>query len=303
MGAGHDHGGGASRGRLVAALAITIAVLVAELAGAWITGSLALLTDAAHMATDSAGLLVALGAATLVRRAASDRRTWGYLRAEVIAAAAQALLLLGVAVFVVVEAIRRIADAPELPPFELLVFASVGLAGNLVALVILSGGRDRSMNLRAARLEVLADAFGSVAVIVAGIVIATTGFVAADTIAAILIGVVIVPRAVRLLREAMSVLLESTPKGLDLASIRAHLEAVPHVRSVHDLHASRIASDLPVLSAHVVVGDECFRDGHAPEILAELQACVASHFPVAIEHSTFQLEPASHADSEHASHR
>ena len=302
---GHDHSHDhrdTDRRRLAIAFAITASVLVAELVGAWITGSLALLTDAAHMVTDSLGLLVALTAATLVRRPPTARRTWGMQRMEVVAATVQAVLLLGVGAFVVLEAIRRIGDPPQIPGTELLVFGVVGLAGNLAAMAVLAGGRARSLNLRAAFLEVLGDALGAVAVIVAAVLIVTTGFGAADTIAAILIGVFIIPRALMLLWDSAQVVLEAVPKGVDLESIREHLESRAHVIAVHDLHVSRIASDLPVLTAHVVVQDECFQDGHAARLLGELQACVAEHFPVPIEHSTFQLEPASHAASEHGAH-
>ncbi len=242
-------------------------MLAAELLGAWITGSLALLTDAAHMVTDAVGLAIALGAAAVTASRANDRRTWGLRRIEVVAALVQALLLIGVAVFVVVEAIGRIGRSPEIPAAELLLFAVIGLVGNAAAIAVLARGRTRSLNLRAAFLEVLGDAIGSVGVIVAAVVIWTTGFTEADSIVAILIGAFIVPRAIRLLWDALGVVLEVTPKDLDLGSVRAHLEAMDDVRSVHDLHVSRISSDLPVLTAHVVVDDACFRDGRAPELL------------------------------------
>jgi len=302
MGAEHAHGAGSGRGRIAIALGITVVVLAAELVGAWLTGSLALLIDAAHMITDAVGLSIALGASVVITSRPNDRRTWGLRRIEVVAALLQALLLIGVAVFVVVEAIARIGASPDIPAGELLAFAVVGLIGNAIAIAVLAKGRSRSLNLRAAFLEVIGDALGSVAVIVAAIVIWTTGFAPADSIAAILIGAFIVPRAIRLLWDALAVVLEVTPKDLDLASVREHLEAMDGVRSVHDLHASRISSDLPVLTAHVVVDDACFRDGRAPQLLASLQECVASHFTVSIEHSTFQLESDSHPHEEHVAH-
>jgi cobalt-zinc-cadmium efflux system protein len=232
----------------------------------------------------------------------SQRRTWGFRRAEVLGAGAQAALLLGVGVFVVIEAIRRFSEPPEIPGGLLLVFGVIGLLGNIASLAVLAGARTATLNLRAAFLEVGSDALGSVAVIVAAVVIAFTGFPLADAIAALLIGAFIVPRAILLLRDSANVLLESTPKGIDLASLRDHLLEVDHVRGVHDLHVSQIATGLPVLTAHVVVDDECFRDGHAPKMLDQLQECVASHFAVSIEHSTFQLEPASHGEHEHPTH-
>jgi cobalt-zinc-cadmium efflux system protein len=171
-----------------------------------------------------------------------------------------------------------------------------------VALLVLSSGRTANLNMRAAFLEVVNDALGSVAVIVSAIVIATTGWTRIDAIAGMLIATLIVPRAVIVLRESGHILLESTPKGLNLDDVRAHLLAVEHVREVHDLHASTIATGLPVLTAHVVLDNECFTDGHAAEMLAHLQDCVAAHFEVSVEHSTFQLEPPGHAEREHAAH-
>ena len=293
----HPHAG-ASRRRLAIAFVTTTAVLVAEVVGAIITGSLALLVDAAHMLTDSVGLLMALTAATLTLRPPTTRRTWGLHRAEVLAAAAQAALLLAVGVYAVIEAVRRFMEPPEIPSTSLLVFGVVGLAANLVAMAVLAGGRHGNLNIRAAFLEVVNDALGSVAVIVAALVIATTGWTRADAVAAVLISALIVPRTLMLLREATDVLLESTPSGLDLDQVREHILGVPHVKDVHDLHASQISSGLPVLSAHVVVEDECFVDGDLPALLGRLQACVAEHFPVSVAHSTFQLEPVAHRANE-----
>jgi cobalt-zinc-cadmium efflux system protein len=305
MGHDHDHapaGGRQQRTRLAVAFAITCAILLAQVVGAVVTGSLALLADAAHMLTDAAGLALALFAATLTLRPPSARRTWGYRRAEVLAALAQSALLLAVGVYVLVEAARRLFAPPEIASAQLVVFGVIGLVGNVASLLVLASHRAASLNLRAAFLEVLNDALGSVAVIVAAVVIATTGWYQADAVAAVLIGVLILPRAGRLLRETTAVLLESTPPGLDLDAVRAHLLGVEHVRDVHDLHASLIATGLPVISAHVIVDDGCFRDGHAPRILDQLQACVARHFDVSVEHSTFQIEPASHRDHEQPTH-
>lgn len=299
----HDHGAASSgRGRLAIAFGITAVILVAEIIGAVITGSLALLVDAAHMLTDAGGLAIALIAASLAARPPTTKRTWGWDRAEVLGATAQAAILLAVGVFVVIEAVRRFFEPPEIVGGELVIFGIIGLLGNAAAIAVLASGRTRNMNMRAAFLEVLNDALGSVAVIVAAIVILITGFQLADAIAAILIGVLIIPRAVILLRDAANVLLEATPKGLDLDAVREHLLEVPHVQSVHDLHVSQIATGMPVLTAHVVVDDECFYDGHAPKLLDQLQSCVAEHFPVQIEHSTFQLELASHGEREHPTH-
>lgn len=301
---GHDHAAGtsANRTRLAVALAITAGVLVAEVVGAAVTNSLALIVDAAHLLTDVGGLAVALLAAHLARRPATARRTWGYARAEVLAATAQAAVLLAVGLFVLVEGLRRLVEPPAVAGGELLVFGVVGLVGNIAAIVVLLGGRQADLNLRAAFLEVVNDALGALAVILAAVALTTTGWRQADAAAALLIGLLILPRAAKLLRETVDVLLESTPSGLDLDEVRRHLLRQPHVLGVHDLHATMVATGLPVLTAHVTVEEECFTDGHTREILDDLQRCVAGHFPVSVEHSTFQLEPASHQDHEHTPH-
>ncbi|MEG3616403.1 cation diffusion facilitator family transporter [Isoptericola haloaureus] len=297
----HDHGTHEThRGRLGAAFGITVGIVVAQVVGAVVTGSLALLVDTAHLLTDAAGLGMALFAAHASLRPPTARRTWGLRRAEVLAALAQAALLLAVGVFVLVEAVQRLQDPPEIPGTELVVFGVVGLVGNLAALAVLAGRRGASLNLRAAFLEVLNDALGSLAVVVAAVVITTTGWQQADSVAALLIGALILPRALVLLRDTTAVLLESTPPGLDLDDVRAHLLRVEHVHAIHDVHASLIATGLPQLSAHVVVDAACFRDGHAGQILDELQECVRDHFGV--EHSTFQVEPETHPAHEHPTH-
>jgi cobalt-zinc-cadmium efflux system protein len=304
MAEAHDHGSAhsANRTRLAIAFGITATILVAEIVGAVVTGSLALIVDAGHMTTDAGGLLVALIASSLALRPGTSKRTWGFARAEVLAATLQAAVLLAVGLFVLIEGIGRLFEPPEIPATGLLIFGVIGLVGNLVAMAVLFTGRQANFNLRAAFLEVVNDALGSVGVIVAAIVIALTGWQRADAIAAILIGALILPRAFKLLRETTGVLLESTPVGLDLDSLRGHLLALPYVEEVHDLHATQIASGLPVLTAHVTVDPACFQDGRAPKLLDQLQACVAKHFDVSIEHSTFQLEPAAHREHEHVPH-
>jgi cobalt-zinc-cadmium efflux system protein len=285
---------------LAIVLAISATIQVVEVFGAWVSGSLALLADAGHMLTDVAGLTLALIAAVLAGRPATDARTWGYRRAEVLAAAAQAAVLLGVGGFVLVEGVRRLIEPPEVGSGAMIVFGVVGLLGNAAGILILARISNGNLNTRAALLEVTNDALGSVAVLVAATVIAVTGWHRADALASLLIGALILPRTWKLLRETVDVLLEATPKHVDLADVRAHILQVPHVQSLHDVHASTVASDLPVLTAHVVVDDECFGDGHIPRLLDQLQHCLAGHFDV--EHSTFQFEPATHADHEHAAH-
>ena len=304
-GNGHEHGHShatADRSRLAVVLAITTVVLVVEIVGATVSGSLALLADAGHMFTDAAGLVIALIAANVVLRPATSQRTWGYARAEVLAATLQAAILLAVGVFVVIEGVRRLLEPPQVASTAMLVFGIVGLIGNAVSMLVLSRGTSGNLNMRAALLEVANDALGSVAVLVAAAVIAITGWLRADAVVSILIGLLILPRTLKLLRETVVVLLEGTPRGLDLDDVRQHLLDVPHVIDVHDLHATAISPTLPVITAHVVVEESCFVDGRAPKVLDALQSCVAEHFPVAVEHATFQLEPPRHADHEAAAH-
>ena len=303
MGADHDHGAADlvdHRGRLAAVLTLTLTVLVVEVIGAVISGSLALLADAAHILTDVAGLTLGLIAAILVRRPASDARTWGYRRAEVLAAAAQAAVLLAVGIFVLVEAVRRLINPPEVTSGPMLVFGVIGLVANIIGVLILFGGRGSNLNTRAAYLEVLNDTLGSVAVLIAAGIIALTGWLRADALASLVIGLLIIPRTLGLLRETVDVLLESTPKDLDLSDVRARILALPHVHDVHDVHASQVATGLPVLTAHVVVDDTCFHDGHLGSMLDELQHTIDHDFNV--EHSTIQFEAAAHAEHEHATH-
>lgn len=302
---GHSHAGTPGethQGRIAVALGITLCVFVLQVIGSLITGSLALLFDSAHVLTDAGGLVMALVAARLMTRPSTSKRTWGFARAEILAATAQAAILLAVGLVVLVEGVQRLFNPTEIASNEMIVFGVIGLLGNVASLIVLSGGRNNNFNMRAAFLEVLNDALGSVAVIVAAIIISTTGWMQADAIVAMLIGVLILPRTVKLLLETISVLLESTPSGLDLDAVRKHIMELDHVREVHDLHASQIATGLPVLSAHVVVDAECFHDGHAPKMLDELQKCVAGHFDVSVEHSTFQLEPVGHVDHESGLH-
>lgn len=294
MGAGHDHGPPGTtathRGRLAVAFGLTAAVVVAQAVGAVTTGSLALLTDTAHAAADASGLLVALVAATLMGRPTDHRRTWGFRRIEVIAALGQAALLLVVGAYAAVEGLRRLADPPEVPGPALLVFGVIGLVANLAAMAVLASRRTANLNLRAAFLEVLNDALGSAGVIVAAVLIWTTGFQRADALAGLFIAALILPRAVRLMRETTAVLMEFTPPGLDLQEVREHLLRLDHVVDVHDVHASTVGTGLPTLTAHVVVEDACFESGHSMRILRQVRECVGAHFDVAVQHSTFQIE-------------
>ncbi|MEP6697731.1 MAG: cation diffusion facilitator family transporter [Pseudonocardiales bacterium] len=288
---------GAHRERLLAVLCVVIAVLVAEIAGGVLSGSLALLADAGHLATDAAGIGLSLLAISYAARPATTQRTFGYQRAEVLAALGNALLLSGVAAVVLVEGVRRLIDPPPVAGPVVLAFAAAAVLGNVAAMVLLTRGRSASITLRAVFLESLGDALGSAAVLVAGLLIAVTGQTRIDAIAALAVAILILPRVWRLLREVMDVLLETAPSGVDMAHVRAHVLAVPGVLDLHDLHAWTITSGLPVLSAHVVIDDETVADGEGGRVLDSLCDCLAEHFDV--KHCTFQLEPTGHVEHEH----
>ena len=300
----HDHGVGTAAGkhrrRLVLVLGINAGVLVLQLIGGLVSGSLALLADAGHMLTDSTGLIIALVAVALAARPATSSRTFGLQRVEILAALTNGLLLVGVAVWVLIQAVDRWSQPEQVDSGLMLVIALVGAAANTVGLLVLRGGKDESLNLRGAYLEVLGDLMGSAAVVIAAVIILLTGWTRADSIASLAIVVLILPRAWSLLRDVVDVLLEATPKGVDLATVREHIREVPGVVDVHDLHAWTITSGVPVLSAHVVVDDACIADGRAGEVLDRLGECLGDHFDVG--HCTFQLEPVGHAEHEGAHH-
>ena len=308
MSGGHSHShaptGTATmkhRRRLVLVVGITAAVFVAEVIGGLLSGSLALLADAGHMLTDSTGLVIALIATSLAARPATAARTFGLQRVEILAALTNGLLLVGIAVWVLLRAIDRWNSPVDISSGLMLAVAVVGAGANAAGLLILRGGKDESLNLRGAYLEVLGDLLGSVAVVVAAIVIHFTGYTRADSLASVAIFLLIVPRAWSLLRDVVDVLLESTPRGVDLDQVRTHIQEVPGVVDVHDLHAWTITSGVPVLSAHVVLEDKAVSDGSSGRVLDDLAECLHDHFDV--EHCTFQLEPAGHQDHEPAHHR
>jgi cobalt-zinc-cadmium efflux system protein len=277
-------------------------VLVVEVIGAWLTGSLALLADAGHMFSDLAGLVIALAATVVAARPATDRQTFGFQRAEVFGALINGLILLAVAVSVVIGAASRLFSGQpgEVSGGPMLVVAVIGLVANVAALLLLRPSAGTSINMRGAYLEVLGDALGSVAVIAAAAVILTTGFTQADAIASLLIAAMIAPRAFILLRDVVRVLSESVPVDTDVAQIRDHILGTRGVVAVHDVHVWAITSGAHVFSAHVVVEAGVLSSGDSGRLLDELSDCLSHHFDVA--HSTFQLEPAEHAAHEDQSH-
>jgi len=284
------------RGRLVAVLVLSLAILAVEVVGGIAANSLALLADAGHMLTDVAGVGMALLAIWFAGRTPTNGRTFGYLRVEILAAVANAVLLFGVAAFILVEAWRRLSEPPEIASGLMLAVALVGLAANAASLLLLRDAQRESLNMRGAYLEVMGDFAGSAAVIVAAIVIALTGWTGADAVASALIGLLILPRTFALLREATDVLLEATPKGIDIDRVRPHILDAPGVVDCHDLHAWTITSGMNVVSAHVILAESA----DAAKALDALCACLSDDFD--IEHSTFQLETADRRRLEEQSH-
>ena len=293
----HTHSAaGAHRGRLVIVLGISSALFVTEVAVGLAANSLALLADAGHVLADIVGTGLALAAIWLAARPATRSRSFGFYRFEILAAVVNALILFAIAGYVLFEAGRRLFETPAIASGPMIVVAVGGLIANGVAVWLLRAGQRESLNLRGTYLEVLGDAFASVAVLAAGLVIRFTGFLQADAIVSGLIGLLILPRTWGLLREAVDVLLEATPKNVDMTKVREHILEAPGVRDVHDLHAWTITSGLNVLSAHVIVDE----GAKSAEILDALCRCLTSQFD--IEHSTFQLETQDRQPLEEAAH-
>ena len=297
---GHDHGHAAGRAgdrrRLRFVLAVTAAVMVVELVGAWLAGSLALLADAGHMATDVAALVLALGASYVATLPGGPRSTFGYHRAEILAALLNALVLLVVCGYLLYAGIGRLTHPAHVEAGPMIAFAAVGLVANGLSMTVLARSETGSLNLRGAATEVLGDLLGSLLAVVAGVVILTTGWLQADAVASLLIAVLILPRSLVLLRDSAAVLLEIAPTDLDLDEVQAHLRAMPGVVDVHDLHAWTITSGIPSLSAHVTVTDEALEEHGVGGILDRLCHCTVEDFGV--RHATFQVEPVTHRQHE-----
>ena len=299
---GHSHGVNAqANGRyLRVALALIVGFMALEVMVAVLSGSLALLADAGHMLTDAGAIAASLWALRLAARPASGSWTFGFKRAEILSAAGNGITLVVVSAVVTLESVQRLIHPSDVVGGAVLIVALVGVAVNIIAAWVLAKANRSSLNVEGAFQHILTDLYGFIATVIAGIVILTTGFARADAIASLIVVVLMLRAAWGLLAASGRVLLEAAPDNVDLDEVRAHMLEAAHVIDVHDLHAWTVTSDLPALSAHVVVNDECFSDGHAPQILDQLQACLAGHFDV--EHSTFQLEPLSHLDHEAGMH-
>ncbi len=298
----HEHGPGADSDRryLLVALALLAAFMAAEVITAVLSGSLALLSDAGHMLSDVGAIGGALWAISLAARPPSGKWTYGLKRAEILSAAGNGITLLVVSGIVTAEAVSRLIHPPAVDGGPVIAVAAAGIAVNVAASWVLARANRSSLNVQGAFRHVLTDLYGFIGTVIAGIVIVTTGFTRADAIASLVVVALMVKAAWGLLRDSGRVLLEAAPEDMDLEQVRVHLKGVPHVLGVHDLHAWTVTSGLPVLSAHVVIEDTCFNDGHAPRLLDQLQACLTGHFDV--EHSTFQLEAAAHAGHEPGTH-
>jgi cobalt-zinc-cadmium efflux system protein len=281
-------------------IVIGIVVLVVEIAAGIAANSLALLADAGHVFADVSGMVLSLLAIRIAARPPTGTRSFGLYRLEMLAAAGNAVLLLLIAIVIVVEALRRFVAPPEVQPGIVALVAAGALIANLVALRILAPGQRESLTMRGAYLEIAGDLIGAAAVLVAGLVILATGWRQADAVASLVVAALIVPRTVLLLRDSIDVLLEATPKGVELGEVERHIREAPGVVDVHDLHAWTITSGMNVVSAHVVLGE----DAKPGDILDHLGTCLAADFD--INHSTFQLETPEHvlweARAEQAQH-
>ncbi len=280
----HDHARTGSRNALALALAITAAYTVAEVVGGLLTGSLALLADAVHMLSDNVALALALFAVWLADRPSTPERTYGYKRAEVLAALANGVALVALAIWIFYEAFQRFRDPQDVLGGWMLVLGGIGIGVNIAAGLILARARTGSLNVEAAYRHVFADLLGSVGVVVAAVVILTTGWLEADPLVSALIGVLVLASSWSILRDSTTILLEAAPSGMDTRLVGERLARAPGVVEVHDLHVWTITSGFPALSAHVLVGRG--EDCHARRL--ELAALLEKEF--GIEHTTLQVD-------------
>ncbi|KAA0943616.1 MULTISPECIES: cation diffusion facilitator family transporter [Pseudomonas] len=291
MGSNHDHGSAAVREghqkKLVMALALTGSFMIAEVIGAWITGSLALLSDASHMFTDTAALAISLIALQIAKRPADQKRTFGYARLEILASTLNAVLLFLVAMYILYEAYQRFFMPTEIATGAMMWIAIAGLIINLISMRLLASASNESLNVKGAYLEVWSDMLGSLGVIIAALIIRFTGWTWVDTIVAVAIGLWVLPRTWQLLRESLGILMEGVPRGLDVAAIETTIRNVDGVTDVHDLHVWAVSSGSNVMTSHVVVGDTA--DGDA--VLAGVVEAVSDAFE--IHHCTIQIERAA----------
>jgi cobalt-zinc-cadmium efflux system protein len=283
----HEHTGTAAsrnKKRLALVFGFTTLYMIAEVVGGLLTRSLALLADAGHMLTDVAGLGLALLAIRFAERPATPERTYGYYRFEILAALANAIVLIGISLYILYEAYERFRNPPQVASKAMLLVALVGLAVNIVGIYLLRAGAEESLNMKSAYFEVLSDLLTSVGVIVAAVIILTTGWYYADPLISAGIGLFILPRTWLLLNEAVGVMLEGTPSDVNLASLREAIESVPGVAEAHDLHVWALTSGVNVMSAHAALAEGASHD----EVLAAIRERITSGFKIA--HVTVQVE-------------
>jgi cobalt-zinc-cadmium efflux system protein len=285
---------------LAVALGLIAAFMVGEIVAAVFSGSLALFADAGHMLTDIGALAASVWAARLAARPAGGIWTYGLKRAEILSAAGNGITLVAMGAVIAVEATRRLVSPPGVEGSVVLGVALAGAVVNMAATAVLARANRSSLNVRGVISHIVTDLYAFAGTAAAGVVIIATGWTRADAVASLVVAALMARAAWGLLGESGRILLQGSPENVSLDDVRAHIASVDHVLGVHDLHAWTLTSNMPTLSAHVVVEDHCFASGHAPQILDALQACLGDHFDV--EHSTFQLEPASHAAHEHGRH-
>jgi cobalt-zinc-cadmium efflux system protein len=300
----HDHvhsvGAGSDRTYLTVTLVLLAAFMAFEVTTGFLSHSLALLADAGHMLVDIGAIGGSLVALRLAERPETGSHTFGMKRAEILAALCNAITLLVVSVLIASEAVERLLHPVAVHGGTMIAVAALGVAVNVVAAMTLSRANRRSLNIEGAYRHVLTDLYGFIGTVIAGIVIVATGFNRADSIASLVVVGLMLKAAVQLLRPALRILLEATPEDIDLEEVRRHLLELHDVASVHDLHAWTLTSSLPILTAHVVVTDDCIQRGDVGRVLDHLQGCLAGHFDVA--HSTLQLEAIGHLDHELGGH-
>jgi cobalt-zinc-cadmium efflux system protein len=296
---GHGHAlpksgsaAGRHKSRLAWALALTATYMVAEVVGGLLTGSLALLADAAHMLTDAGGLALALIAIRFAERPATPQKTYGYVRAEVLSALANAVVLLLLTIYILYEAYERFINPPEILSGPMLAVALIGIVVNLISMRLLASGSSESLNVRGAYFEVLSDLLGSFGVVIAALIVMTTGWTLADPIVGAGIGLFIVPRTWRLLKEAVHILLEGVPAEIDLTLLERVLKEIPGVAAVHDLHVWTLTSGLDSMSGHIVVNDMA----DARRVLETARNQMKEKF--GLDHVTIQIEDAALAAAE-----
>lgn len=306
---GHDHAHGISaqtatgsyRWRLTIVLGIYACIIVAQVVGALLTNSIALVAEALHMTVDASGIFIALIATYFATRAANSQRTYGLMRAEIVAVLINCLLLFGLGGYILYAAITRFVHPPEVAGSGVIVFAFIGLIGAVISLVLLSRGAKESLNVRAAFLEVMSDGIGAAAIIISGILNVTLGWNQGDAIAAAAIGVIILPRAFVLLKKALNIILQGVPEGISIKDVEHAIVETDAVHDVHSLHVWALTSGVPVLSAHVVLESAADVRTHGSRVLDELTRKMREQFH--IEHVTFQLEEPAHLSHEGAMHR